>query len=78
VAALAVAEAMTLGDGELPAALWQRLREHFDDAELVELFAIVAWENFRSRFNKAAGLEAQGFCPAASRAAVSRGCATAG
>lgn len=69
-AALAAAEAMTLGNGEIDDALWPLLRAHFDDAALVELFAVIAWENYRSRFNRAAGLTAQGFCPLESRAAA--------
>ncbi len=68
-AALEVAEAMTLGDGELDATLWLKLRDRFDDGQLVELFAVVAWENYRSRFNRAAGLQAAGFCTVADRAA---------
>jgi alkylhydroperoxidase family enzyme len=28
---------------------------------LVELTAVIAWENFRSRFNHAVGIEAHGF-----------------
>lgn len=68
IAALSATEAMTLGSGELDDETWLQLRGHFDDAQLVELFATIAWENFRSRFNKAAGLQAQGFCPLGQRA----------
>jgi len=38
-----------------------RLREHLSEAELVELTALVAVENLRSRINSALGLTAQGF-----------------
>ena len=38
-----------------------RLRRHLSEAELVELAAWVALENFRSRFNAGLGLETQGF-----------------
>jgi alkylhydroperoxidase family enzyme len=41
--------------------LFAQLREHFDDAQLVELAAVVAWENYRSRFNRAFDIQAQGF-----------------
>jgi 4-carboxymuconolactone decarboxylase len=41
--------------------LFEALRKHFDDAEMVELTAAIAWENFRARFNHAMGLGAQGF-----------------
>lgn len=37
------------------------VREHFDEAQLVELTSIVALENYRARFNWALGIEAQGF-----------------
>jgi alkylhydroperoxidase family enzyme len=38
-----------------------RLRTRLSEAELVELTAIVAVENLRSRINSALGLTAQGF-----------------
>ena len=34
----------------------------FTEAQIVELTAGVALENFRSKFNPALGIEAQGFC----------------
>jgi AhpD family alkylhydroperoxidase len=37
------------------------LREHLDDAQLVELTNAIAWENWRARFNWALGIESQGF-----------------
>lgn len=44
--------------------LFARLREHYSEAELVELAAIVALENFRSRFNRVFRVEAHGiYCP---------------
>jgi alkylhydroperoxidase family enzyme len=43
-------------------ALFAQARTHFAEAELVELTAAVALENFRSKFNVALGIEAQGFC----------------
>ena len=42
--------------------LFDRLREHFDEAQLVELTNIIALENYRARFNWALGIEGQGFC----------------
>jgi AhpD family alkylhydroperoxidase len=41
--------------------LFARLREHFDDAQLVELTNAIAIENLRARFNHATGIAAQGF-----------------
>jgi len=39
----------------------EELREHLNDAELVELTTIIAVENQRSRINSAMGLTSQGF-----------------
>jgi AhpD family alkylhydroperoxidase len=68
-AALAAAEVMTVGDCVLSEAAEQELRSHFNAEQLVELLAVVAWENYRSRFNRAAGMQAAGFCPVSERAA---------
>ena len=44
--------------------LYARVRGFYDDAAMVELAAIIAMENFRSRFNRVFRVEAQGFyCP---------------
>ena len=61
-AALAYAEAMTVTGRGVDDALFARVRSHFSEAQLVELTAAVALENFRSKFNTALGIEAQGFC----------------
>jgi AhpD family alkylhydroperoxidase len=42
-------------------ALFAELREHFDNAQLVELTHIIALENLRGRFNLALGIGAAGF-----------------
>jgi AhpD family alkylhydroperoxidase len=41
--------------------LFDRLREQFDDAQLVQLTFVIALENFRGRFNLALGIGAAGF-----------------
>jgi alkylhydroperoxidase family enzyme len=38
-----------------------RLREAFDDEQLVELTAMIAWENFRARFNRGFDIADQGY-----------------
>ena len=68
------AVAMTNTPVEVPDALFARLREHFAEAELVELTAAIAWENYRARFDHAFGIGAQGlsegaYCPLPERAA---------
>ena len=55
------AAAMTRTPVEVPDELFAQLREHFDDAQLVELTAVIATENFRGRFNWALGLGSEGF-----------------
>jgi alkylhydroperoxidase family enzyme len=61
-AALAYAEAMTVTGQRVSDELFARLRAHFTEPQIVELTAAVALENFRSKFNVALGIEAQGFC----------------
>ena len=60
--AIAYAEAMTITGRRVDDALFARARRHFTEPQLVELTAAVALENFRSKFNVALGIEAQGFC----------------
>ena len=55
------AERMTTTPVEVPDELFAKLRDHFNDAQLVELTAVIAWENYRARFDHALGVEAQGF-----------------
>lgn len=46
---------------ELPPELLDGLNRWFDEAQLVELSAAVAWENYRARFNRVFGVRAAGF-----------------
>jgi alkylhydroperoxidase family enzyme len=46
---------------ELPPELMEKLRKHFDEAQLVELAAAIAWENYRARFNRVFGIRSVGF-----------------
>ena len=52
---------MTRTPVEVSDALFAGLRARFDEAQMVELTASIAWENYRARFNHAFGLEAEGF-----------------
>jgi alkylhydroperoxidase family enzyme len=61
-AALAYAEAMTITGQKVSDELFDRVRAHFSEAQVVELTAAVALENFRSKFNVALRVESQGFC----------------
>ena len=55
------AVAMTATPVDVPATLFAELRQHFNDEQMIELTATVAWENYRARFDHALGIEAQGF-----------------
>ncbi len=46
---------------DVPEALFDKMRQHFDEAELVELTHVIALENLRGRFNMALGIGAAGF-----------------
>jgi AhpD family alkylhydroperoxidase len=63
-AALAYAEAMTESGRGVDDALFAALRREFDADEVVELTALVAFQNLTSKFNAALGIPAQGFCAA--------------
>lgn len=61
-AALAFAEAMTAGGAGVNDTIFAELRRHFDDDAIVELAALIAFQNLSSRFNAALGVPPQGFC----------------
>ena len=61
-AALAYAEAATRSDRRVDPGLIARLREHFDDQAIVELAALIAYQNMSSKFNAALGVPAHRFC----------------
>jgi alkylhydroperoxidase family enzyme len=46
---------------EPPPELLYKLRQRFDEAQLVELTAAIAWENYRARFNRVFGVQPVGF-----------------
>lgn len=58
---LEYADAITQTPVEVPDALFARLRECFDEAQLVELTSAIAWEGYRARFSHALGIEAENF-----------------
>ena len=45
----------------IPPDLLERLRKQFDEAQLVELAAAIAWEHYRARFNRVFGIQSSGF-----------------
>lgn len=58
--------AMTSTPVVVPDALFAALRARFDEAQLLEITAAIAWENYRARFNHALDIGAQGFSEGAS------------
>ena len=60
--ALDYAERMTATGARIDDSFFAELRACFSEPEIVELTAAIALENFRSKFNPALGVEAQGFC----------------
>ncbi len=61
-AALAYAEAVTITDSGVTDEIFAALRRHFDDDAIVELTALIAFQNLSSKFNAALGVPPQGFC----------------
>jgi alkylhydroperoxidase family enzyme len=59
-AALRYADAITLSDRDVDDELFARVRGLFDEEALVELTAIIAWENSSSKFNRALRVPSQG------------------
>ena len=57
-----LAERMTHTGKRVTDRFFKKLQREFSDEELVELSAIIAYENFRSKFNPVFGIEANGFC----------------
>ena len=58
--ALEYADAITLSDHEVTDELFARLRRVYEDDALVELTAVIAWENASSKFNRALRIPSQG------------------
>ena len=65
-AALAYAEAMTCSDRRSDDDLISKLQQNFSDDAIIELTALIAYQNMSSKFNATLGVPAQGFCAAAS------------
>jgi AhpD family alkylhydroperoxidase len=61
-AALDYAEAMTQSDRQVDDAVFAGLRQHFDDDAIIELTALIAFQNLSSKFNSALDVQSQGFC----------------
>lgn len=65
---LRLAVAMTKAPANISDELYTALRAQFSDRELVELSAVIAWENGRARFNRVFAIQSENysegkFCP---------------
>ena len=60
--ALEYAEAITRSDLEVTDDLLARVKRQFDDDAIVELTALIAFQNLSSKFNAALDVPPQGFC----------------
>jgi AhpD family alkylhydroperoxidase len=70
--ALEYAEAITRSDLEVTDDLMARLKRQFDDHAIVELTALIGFQNLSSKFNAALDVPPQGFCRLPAPEAVER------
>lgn len=57
--ALTYADHITLSDRDVDDALFTRLASFFSEKEVLELTAVIAWENASSKFNRALRIPSQ-------------------
>lgn len=55
-------EAVTYSDQQVTDELIQRLKDFFNDDDIVELTGLIAFQNLSSKFNSALDVPSQGFC----------------
>jgi AhpD family alkylhydroperoxidase len=61
-AALCYATAVTHSGCRIDATIISHLHQYFDDQAIIELAALIAYQNMSSKFNAALGIPAHGFC----------------
>jgi len=66
--ALEYADCMTITGRDVSDDLFVRLRATYDDDAIVELTAVIAWENSSSKFNRALRVPSQGLWKASGAA----------
>ncbi len=57
---LEYADCMTITGRDVSDELFAKLRQTYDEDEMIELTAIIAWENSSSKFNRALRVPSQG------------------
>ncbi len=60
--ALEFAEVVTRSDLRVSGDLMTKVKRYFDGDDLIELTALISFQNMSSKFNSALGVEPQGFC----------------
>jgi len=60
--ALEYTRAMTQASQAVSDELFQRLKQHYDEDAIIELTALIAFQNLSSKFNSALDAKAFGFC----------------
>ncbi len=75
-AALRYAVALSRTPANVDQLLFDELKRHFSEKQLVELTSAIAWENYRARFNRGFDIGPDGFsegafCPMPERPANS-------
>ena len=61
-AALCYASAVTYSGRKIDEEIISNLRQYFDDQAIIQLAALIAYQNMSSKFNAALGIPAHGFC----------------
>ena len=61
-------DAMTSNPAKVPDNGYEKIRSIFNESQIIELTSVIAWENYRARFDHALKIESQGysegsFCP---------------
>ncbi|RMH14749.1 MAG: carboxymuconolactone decarboxylase family protein [Gammaproteobacteria bacterium] len=61
-AVLSYVEAVTLSGQQPQPSHFEALHKYYDDNGIIELTALIAFQNLSSKFNASLGVEPQGFC----------------
>jgi 4-carboxymuconolactone decarboxylase len=70
--ALRYTEAMSRTPADVPQNLYDAMARDFDAKQLVELTSAIAWENYRSRFNRPFDVQSGGYSEGAACAVPAR------
>jgi alkylhydroperoxidase family enzyme len=69
---LRLADHMSGAPAPVPRDLYQALRAHLDEAQMVELAVAIAWESYRARFNRVFEIGSDDFSEGAACAVPAR------